>query len=98
MKYKCRHQCGNECLEDIGLPAYKLLKDIPGLPAGTIFLYDEDDNNKGSIGAGCLKNAWFKNNCQAGWCAETHVFPGQLIKDEEWFEKIINDGSYTTSP
>ena len=70
--------------------AYKLVKDIPGLKAGTIFLHDKNDNIKGSIGCGCLKNAWVNGNCQGGWCAETHVFPGQLIDDPEWFKSIKN--------
>jgi hypothetical protein len=75
------------------MKAYKLLKDIPGLPAGTIFLHDKKDRVKGSISAGCLKNAWDFGNCQGRghwWCASTHVFPGQLADDREWFKPIKN--------
>jgi len=80
------------------MKAYKLLRDVPGLPAGSIFLHDKKDSTKGSIGCGCLKNAWKDGNCQpctdnddhVGWCAETHVFPGQLAKDKNWFKRIKN--------
>lgn len=73
------------------MDAYKLLKPIPGLGAGAVFVHDKEDSNKGSIGEGCLKLAWDNGNCQQGWCAETHVFPGQLAKDREWFAPINNE-------
>ena len=76
------------------MDAYKLKKEIPGLPAGTVFVHDPYDQVKGSIGAGCLKNAWKSGDCQGGWCAGTHVFPGQLAEDSEWFEKIDNNPMY----
>jgi hypothetical protein len=75
-------------------PAYRLLKDIPGCEAGTVFLYDRQDSIKGSIGLGCLKNAWIKGGVQGRFCAETHVFPGQMKDDHEWFQSMDNDGSY----
>lgn len=77
------------------MKAYKLLKDIPGLKAGAVFLHDKADQKKGSIGYGCLKLAWKNHNCQGGWCAETHIFPGQLAKDTEWFIKIKNNKVYS---
>lgn len=81
------------------MKAYKLLKDISGARAGTIFIHDKKDKIKGSIGCGCLKLAWNNHDCQGndddtyfytGWCAETIVFPGQLADDKEWFIKIKN--------
>jgi hypothetical protein len=79
------------------LQAYELLIDIPGAKAGTVFCYDPEDSVKGSIGFGCLKLAWKHGNVQhpfCDFCAETHVFPGQMIKEKEWFEHIHNDGRY----
>ena len=70
------------------MKAYKLLKNIPGMNAGAVFLHDKNDSVKGSFGCGCLKNAWVDGNCQDSWCAETHVFPGQLSKDREWFKPV----------
>lgn len=72
------------------MKAYRLLKNIPGLKAGVVFLHDKKDRVKGSVGCGCLKLAWDNGNCQDGWCAETHVFPGQLAEDREWFIPIVN--------
>jgi hypothetical protein len=74
------------------MKAYKLLKDIPGAEAGTVFLHDKKDSNKGSIGCGCLKNVWEDGNVQNSciYVAEVIVFPGQLINDKEWFVKIKN--------
>jgi hypothetical protein len=72
------------------MKAYRLLKDIPGLNAGAVFLHDKKDHIKGSMGCGCLKLAWADGNCQQGWCAETHIFPGQLAEDEEWFARVKN--------
>jgi len=75
--------------------AYKLLKEIPGYKAGAVFLHDKKDSAKGSIGCGCLKNAWKAGNCQQGrWSSETHVFPGQLAEDREWFLPIENKKTY----
>jgi hypothetical protein len=81
------------------LDAYRLRKPIPGLPAGVVFLHDPNDSLRGSIALGCLKLAWKKGNCQRiaselGWCGSTFVFPGQLTQDDEWFEKIDNDGEF----
>lgn len=74
------------------MKAYKLLKNIPGMNAGAIFLHDKKDNIKGSIGVGCLKNAWVNGDCQGTkhdqWCAATHVFPGQLADDRKWFKPV----------
>lgn len=56
--------------------------------AGAIFLHDKNDHIKGSIGYGCLKNAWVNGDCQDSWCAATHVFPGQLAEDKKWFKPV----------
>jgi hypothetical protein len=77
------------------MKAYRLIKDIPGLEAGAVFVHDKHDSKKGSIGAGCLKLAWDDHNCQQSWCAETHILPGQLASDTEWFVRIKNHKKYT---
>jgi hypothetical protein len=79
------------------LPAYRLLRDIPGAQAGTIFVHDADDRDKGSIASGCLKNAWDRGNTQqplCNFCAETHVFPGQMANATDWFERVANNGRW----
>jgi len=70
------------------MKAYKLLKNIPGMKAGAIFLHDKNDHIKGSLACGCLKNAWINGDCQNSWCGSTHVFPGQLAKDRKWFKPV----------
>ncbi len=76
------------------MKAYKLLKDIPGLPAGTVFIHDKHDTMRGNVACGCLKNAWNDGNTQGNeeqhWCASTHVFPGQLADDRRWFAPMRN--------
>lgn len=72
---------------------WKLLKDIPGARAGTVFIHDKNDRVKGSPGCGCLKLAWQDGNVQPGYCnycAECIVFPGQLAAESEWFTQIQN--------
>jgi len=76
------------------MKAYKLLKEMPGLNAGAVFVHDESDQEKGSIGHGCLKLAWKAGGTQDGWCGETHVLPGQLAKNREWFTEIENKPTY----
>ena len=61
---------------------YKLKKDFPGLQIGAIFEhreYSEKHPDRGSYGYGVLI-----------FSAGLWVFtlPGQLAKNEEWFEKI----------
>lgn len=73
------------------MKAYKLLKDVPGLKAGAVFVHDKHDSNKGSISNGCLKLAWNRGWSQFGWCAGTYIFPGQLIDNTEWFLRVKND-------
>ena len=74
--------------------------EIPGLPAGVVFIHDENDHIKGSIACGCLKLAWRKGDCQGSelerWCAKTHIFPDQLIDDKRWFKPTRNP--YYTAP
>ncbi len=85
--------------ENKPLNAYRLLKDMPQLNKGTVFLHDKDDSEKGNLGCGSMKNAWYRGNCQKAngahaWGSEAHVLPGQLARDREWFEPIENDGRY----
>ena len=74
------------------MKAYKLLKDMPQLKAGAIFMHDKKDWENGSTSYGCLKLAWCWGSTtpQSGWCGETYILPGQLAKDREWFKKIKN--------
>lgn len=81
--------------DNSGAPAYELMKPVPGLPSGVVFIHDKYDSIKGSPAHGCLKLAWDNGNCQADWCAETHIFPGQLSEDREWFKPIKNNGRYS---
>jgi len=70
---------------------YRLKREIPGLPAGAIFEHREYDHkhpDRGNLGHGCMILGWINGNCQAGWCGETFVFPGQLAADREWFEPL----------
>lgn len=76
------------------MKAYKLLKAMPGLDAGTVFLHDDEDQHKGSVGHGCLKNAWRAGSTQSGYCAETHILPGQMASDKEWFLETDNKPMY----
>ncbi|TPF18027.1 hypothetical protein [Priestia megaterium] len=82
---------------------YMLLKDIPLVKAGAIFVHDKEDNIRGSIGSGCLKLAWTDDgNCQretvnnrcAGLCADTIVFHAIAKDDSEWFVKVKNEDKY----
>ena len=73
---------------------YRLLKDLPNLKAGAIFEhrpYDRKHHDRGNIGCGCLILGWLDGNCQQGWCGNTYMFPGQLIRNEEWFKEIKDD-------
>lgn len=73
---------------------YKLLKDIPGVDAGAIFYWDENDNVYGSIADGCLKLCWTedgicyhsKDNC--GLCGDTIIFHASVRNNREWFELV----------
>lgn len=68
---------------------YVLLKDLPLVKAGTIFVHDKEDHFKGSHAAGCLKLAWTDNgDTQHGLCAETIIFHADAIKETDWFRKI----------
>jgi hypothetical protein len=72
------------------MKAYILLKQIPGLDSGAVFIHDEKDDVNGSSAYGCLKLAWDRGNCQQGWCGGTFIFPGQLANDRNWFKEIEN--------
>ena len=76
------------------MKAYRLLRDMPQLDAGAVFVHDKKDRVNGSIALGCLKLAWDNGNCQSGWCGVTYILPGQLADDREWFVKIKNKKRY----
>jgi enamine deaminase RidA (YjgF/YER057c/UK114 family) len=71
---------------------YRLKREMPELPAGVIFEhrdYDPKFPDRGNRGCGCMILAWGPNgNCQAGWCGETFIMPGQLADDRDWFEPV----------
>lgn len=74
---------------------YILREDMPGFEAGTIFQHRKHDNerNLGSPACGYLTNIWIEGDCQnskdyIGWCAETHILPGQLKDDTKWFQPV----------
>lgn len=79
------------------LPAFELLKPMPGLPAGVIFVWDRSDAVKGSIADGCMKLAWNNGNCQASFCAETHILHAQTRELKDWFRPVANNGRYTVN-
>lgn len=60
------------------------------MSAGTIFELREHDKSRdlGSPMCGYMTNIWVNGNCQSGWVAETHVLPGQLAHDSEWFSPV----------
>ncbi len=76
------------------MKAYKLLKSIPGLNAGAVFVHDKNDIAKGSIFCGCLKLAWEDGRYQDGWYADSYILPGQLAQDVEWFAEVKNKSKY----
>jgi hypothetical protein len=72
-----------------------LKKDIPGFEAGTIFQLREynAERNLGNREHGYLTNIWIEGDCQdskdyAGWVAGTHIFPGQLHENRDWFAPV----------
>ncbi|GAA1053960.1 hypothetical protein [Dietzia natronolimnaea] len=67
---------------------YVLEKDLPQMSAGAIFELREPTKERGSIGCGFLTNIWVNGGCQSSWAAETHVLPGQLAHDREWFTPV----------
>jgi hypothetical protein len=70
---------------------YILKKDLPNLTKGVVFehrTYDKNHPDRGNMGCGVLILGWVNGDCQEGWCGETYTFPGQLINNTEWFERI----------
>lgn len=75
--------------------AFELIRDIPMLKRGSVFVYDEhNESGLGSPARGCLILAWNNGNCagigDALWCGATYILPGQCAKDESWFIEIDN--------
>ena len=73
------------------LGKYRLKKDLPNLKKGVIFehrKYDFKYPDRGSPGSGVMILGWINGMCQDSWCGETFIFPGQLAKNNEWFEPI----------
>jgi|SRR6185503_14967527 len=74
---------------------YMLKKDVPGFEKGTIFQHREynEQRDLGSPSGGYLTNIYINGDCQesanhVGWCAGTHIFPGQVKDDTEWFAPV----------
>lgn len=86
----CKCEC--KCAESID--AYELLKDMPGLKAGAVFIHDKEDSESGSPAHGCFKLAWEEGMCQQYWCGHTFILPGQMVSESNWFRKIRHRGIY----
>lgn len=73
------------------MKAFVLLRRMPGLEQGAVFVHDaKNESNLGSPRHGCLILAWDAGGCQGSWCGATFVLPGQLAKDDSWFEEVDN--------
>jgi hypothetical protein len=71
--------------------AFELIRDIPMLSRGSVFVYDEHNQSRlGSPGCGCLILAWEAGMCQSNWCGATYILPGQCARDETWFVEVDN--------
>lgn len=72
--------------------AFKLLREMPDLGEGAVFVYDQhNESGLGSPALGCLILAWDNGNCQQNrWCGGTFILPGQLHQDQRWFKEILN--------
>ncbi len=67
---------------------YVLEKDLPQLKAGVIFELREATEEIGSPTCGYMTNIWVNHDAQDGWAEGTHILPGQLSKDREWFTPV----------
>lgn len=67
---------------------FVLEKEMPELPAGTIFELRAPTKKLGSPACGYMTNIWINGNTQGGWAEGTHILPGQLSKNREWFTPI----------
>ncbi len=75
--------------------AFELIRDIPMLRRGSVFVYDEkNESGLGSPGSGCLMLAWNAGQCGGVdgelWCGGAYVLPGQCHRDETWFAEVPN--------
>lgn len=68
---------------------FVLIKNMPGLKAGAIFVHMKYSNARpdvGNVGCGALVLAWSpEGNCQQNWCGGAFILPGQMFNEEEWF-------------
>jgi|SRR5690625_715472 len=70
---------------------YILQQEAFGLPKGTIFVHDKEDNIVGSIAAGCLKLAWDNGNCQEkAPCGGTYILHASAKDNPNWFKKEVS--------
>lgn len=59
---------------------YELTHGFGVLPAGTIFVHDKNDQERGSISNGCLVLCWTPDgNCYGGICGETVILHAAFI-------------------
>lgn len=82
--------------------AFRLLRDMPCLPAGVVFVRDE------TVHPWSLYLAWEKDGCQkimkgTPWAGGAFRLPGAggiltTPAFQEWFEEIENDGRYEYIP
>ena len=72
---------------------YRTTQDIGFLPAGTIFVHDEEDTLYGSMAQGCLKLCWTPSgNCFGNGeqmiCGGTVIFHYSFAEKSGLFEKV----------
>lgn len=104
MTCKCCCTCGCHKQADIGygtgIPAYRLQKDMPEAPAGTIFVLVPSKVIGKQSRIEWLTNSWVRGNCQSmgkqQWVAGVIVLPDTAV-NTIWFERIINNGEYSFS-
>lgn len=72
---------------------YRTTKDIGFLPAGTIFVHDEEDTFHGSTMKGCLKLCWSPSgdcvgNSEQRICGGTVIFHYDFINKGGLFKEV----------
>lgn len=75
---------------------YRTTKDIGFLPAGTIFVHDEEDTLYGSIAEGCLKLCWSPSGDCVGnsiqrICGGAVIFHYAFADKSDLFEEVESE-------
>ena len=71
---------------------YKLLREMPGLPAGAIFEHRDYDKSRPDVGnepCGALVLLGSSLSGQFhGWVEGAYCLQGQIARDKQWFEPL----------